>query len=97
MHTSHRIERLLDVQPRGQKWIQVHLPSLRRARPVLFERAGRRPKRDLVVLAGLVLLVCALVVTAGWMAAQIGRATAIAAVCNGDCSSVPLPSGTSPE
>jgi hypothetical protein len=89
MHTSHRVERLLTILPRGRTWIQVHLPARRRTRPVLFQRAGRRNDRDAAALALLLLLVFGLAVTAVWMAREIGRATAIAAVCDGDCTAPP--------
>ena len=87
MHTSHRVERLLTILPRGRAWITVHRPAPRRVRAVLFERATRRCDRDAVALALLVVLAGGLAATAVWMASQIGRATAIAAVCDGDCTS----------
>ncbi len=87
MYRTHRLEQQLLRWPRAHRGIHVHWPLLARARRrgLLFERAERAGLRDFTALLALLLLVCGLILTAAWMSREVGRAMAIAAVCDGDC------------
>ncbi len=87
MDRTHRLEQLLLHRPGTHEGIHVHWPHRARARRrgLLFERAERAGHRDLTTLVVLLLFVCGLVLTAAWMSREVGRAMAIAAVCDGDC------------
>jgi hypothetical protein len=87
MYRTNRLEQLLLRWPGAHKGIHVHWPHRARARRrgLLFERAERTGRRDFMALLALLLLVGGLVLTAAWMSREVGRAMAIAAVCDGDC------------
>jgi len=87
MHRTHRLEQQLLRLPRAHRGIHVHWPHRAgtRRRGVLFERAQRGGRRDVAVLVGLLLLVCALYLAVGWMSDQVADAMTIAAACDGKC------------